>query len=580
MIEHTEPGDRPSCAPSPGRRARLAALLIAAVIVVIVGLRLALDGIQPYGADGAQYIEHAARLAVLGTVQDQGLFPPWGLLVATDGAFPPLMHLVTLGPGALSGHGAGSAAATGVGWLLLLAFAVGWSTAGLTGRSSLAAPAAAAVLLLPAAHGLATRYYYDLPMIALLWLAVAVVLAGRDDRPLLAGGAAGLLLFGAAITKWAALAFGPPMILGALLTGWSRRGPEGARASLRRRLACGLVCSAVAALLCVGFVAGRGTDNSFAAMGRVAFAEGSPDDWEQQADAPGALDSALGQLEGRAGRVEAADLAFYPLRLVTSVFSIPLALLLAILLVRWGRRGREGLALVLVVGLGHGLFLLGVMPVLDDRFAVVGAPALVVAATCAWAGLEPRRRTQVAAAVIAVGLAVAVDFHFAGPAPWNVELQVLAPDRDDFPPTSVRGLGLGGSVEGRGWSRHDETPSPRQALRDATWQAVLRCGAAGVGVRNERPLIAPDGDAEWLRYRALLSRIGEGLDAPTIGGVCPHDGRAWDGDGPLDLVLTSERADLPACLEPWRWRRAERLEDPSGGAGVEVWVRRDGAVCR
>jgi len=40
-----------------------------------------------------------------------------------------------------------------------------------------AAPAAAATLLVPAAHGFATRYYYDLPMIALLWLGVACVLA-------------------------------------------------------------------------------------------------------------------------------------------------------------------------------------------------------------------------------------------------------------------------------------------------------------------------------------------------------------------------------------------------------------------
>jgi hypothetical protein len=557
------------------------ALFVVSAVGVIVGLRLARDGVQPYGADGAQYIEHAARLAVLRTVETVGPFRPWRLLVASDGSFPPLMHLLSVVPGSIFGHGAGVAAATGFGWLLLLAFAVGWTAAGVTGRSAVAAPAAAATLLVPAAHGFATRYYYDLPMIALLWLGVACVLAGRDRRPLLAGGAAGLLLFAAAVTKWAALAFGAPMLVGALITGWAGvRQRGGGRRLVPPRLLCGVACAVVAVALCAAFLVGRSGDNSFATMGRVAFAEGSPADWDGREDAPGALGAAAGQVIERIGQLEAADLAFYPLRLVTSVFSPVLALLLGLLLLRWLGRGRQGLALVLVVGAGHALFLLGVMPVLDDRFALVGAPALVVVATCAWASMERQPRDVVGILVVVVGLAVALDFHFGAPALWNAEVQVLAPDRDDFPPTWLRGVGLAGSVEGRGWSRHDATPSPRQPLRDLTWGAVSACRPEGIGVELERPLIVPDGDAEWLRYRALLSEAVDGRPGPRIGGLCPPDGGPWDGDGRLDLALLATDRALPGCLRGYRWWRVQELQDPDGGPGLALWAHRGTGACR
>ena len=556
------------------------AVLIAAAVCSIVAARSIGDGVQPYGADGAQYIEHAARLAVLHTVDVVGPLHPGRLLVASDASYPPLAHLLTLIPGSVFGHSAGVAAATGVAWLLLLAFAVGWTAAGISGRSSVAAPAAAATLLVPAAHGFATRYYYDLPMIALLWLAVACVLAGRDRHPLLSGGAAGLLLFAAAVTKWAALAFGPPMLLGALVTGWAaaRSGGEARRVALRR-LTCGAVCVVVAAGLCAGFLAGRSGDNSFSKTGRIAFADGSPADWDGVEGAPGALEAAAGRIVERMGQLEAADLAFYPLRMVVSILSPGLALLLGLLLVRWVWRGREGLAFVVVVGAGHAAFLLGVMPVLDDRFALVGAPALVVAATCAWARLERQPRMVVGGLVVIVGLAVAVDFHFGAAAPWNAEVQLLAPDRDDFPPTWLRGVGLASSVEGRGWSRHDVTASARQPLRDAAWSAVAACRPEGVGVELEQPLIAPEGDAEWLRYRVLLSGLGGGAE-PSVGGLCPADGRLWDGDGRLDLALLAADRPLPGCLRPYRWRRGAQVRDPDGGSGLVLWARRDSGACR
>jgi hypothetical protein len=560
----------------PGRRSRVVALITAVAVGAIVELRVLRDGVQSYGGDGAEYIEHAARLAVLENLRDRGLWSPWELLVTSDASFPPLMHLLTLPVGGLVGHEATAAAATGLLWLLLLAFSVGWIASAVVGRSSIAPAAAAATLLIPAAHGFATRYYYDLPMIALLWLAAALLAVAAHKRPLAVGVGAGLLLFAAAVTKWAAIAFGPPLLLGALLIG----GLAGRDRPVAPRVLAGVVCAVIAALLCLGFVHGREGDNSFAMMGRVAFAEGSPTDWDGDAEAPGAIEAAIDRTTERFRALRGADLAFYPLRAAVSIFSPLLALLLAALVLRWLVVDRRGGWLVLAVLAGHAAFLLGVMPVLDDRFALVGAPVLVIAGVIGWTGLEPRLRSVVAAVALVVAAAVALDLHFGAPAPWNAEVELLAPDRDDFPPTWARGLGLAGSVEGRGWSRADATPDGRDPLREALWQAIVDCRADGLAVPLEEALITPGGDVEWFRYRGYLDRVVEGRSAPSIGGLCALPGQPWDGDGELDLIVLPAHGQPPHCLRAYRWRPAVEVADPDGGSGVVLWAERSLGACR
>jgi len=550
--------------PHPGRSARLTALATAAATGVLVALRVARDGVQPYGSDGAEYIEHAARLAVREHVLRGEVLNPWRLLTTSDGSFPPLLHLVTLPI-----QSAEVAAATGIAWMLLLAASVGVTAAAIARRIDVGAAAATGTLLVPAVSGMASRYYYDLPMIALLWAAAAVLVTGAGRRPIRTGVVAGLLFWAAAITKWAALPFGPPILLGALLVGL-RRGEVGA-AGPKRRVIAGSICAGVCAVLCLAFLAGRSGDNSFAKMGRVAFVDGTPRQWESASDAPNALSAALQSVGGRLTSLQIEDLAFYPLRLGTSIFGVAGLLVVLALGVVWLRRGAPGAVLVIAAGAGHAAFLLGVMPVLDDRFAAVGAPALVVAAALGWGALEPRRRRLVGTSVVMLGLLMAVDFHLGTDAPWNREVSVLVVDRDDFPPTAARGLGASSSTEQRGWARADRQPPRREALRGALWAAVRGCGATGLGLLPERPLLRPEGDLEWARYASLRDR-----GSPRVGVVCGADG-TWEHDVPLDLVAVVVGGGLPRCLDASGWRRAVTVPADDGGAGVDLWAR--GAAC-
>ena len=80
-------------------------------------------GLQPYGADSAQYIEHLTRMETLEFWRDPGLSTLQFLALA-DGAFPPLLHLLTLMLGPLIGSSAQEVLWTGLLWLLLLAISV------------------------------------------------------------------------------------------------------------------------------------------------------------------------------------------------------------------------------------------------------------------------------------------------------------------------------------------------------------------------------------------------------------------------------------------------------------------------
>ena len=76
-------------------------------------------------------------------------------------------------------------------------------------REGLAGKAFLATALIPALQATALRSYYDLPMTAVLWLAMAVVTSGLPWR----GVWAGLCLVAATLIKWTALPFGGVMLL-------------------------------------------------------------------------------------------------------------------------------------------------------------------------------------------------------------------------------------------------------------------------------------------------------------------------------------------------------------------------------
>ena len=195
---------------------------------------------------------------------------------------------------------------------------------------------------------------------------------------------------------------------------------------------------------------------------------------------------------------------------------------------------------------GQGLFLLGIVPLLDDRFLLAAVPLVAVVGGQAWASL-PRPRGVVPSSFWAVASGH-LDFH-VGRASAHYEATSVQQART---PCVYRiPAGVAGSVERRGWSRRDvggtgalwpaercEVPPAafRGELREAAWQEVERAlqglartgGEPGqgpeLGLPHEQPMFGPEGDEAWFRYRSHQARLGERNPAIEVRGVCPADG--------------------------------------------------------
>ena len=289
------------------------------VVVVVVG-RIARNGVQMYGCDGAPYIEHVARLQTLKAWREGSLFSPWDMFVSMDGAFPPLMHLVTLPLGALAGHQAWVTLFSGLFWLLLLAGSVGVLTSALSGQRLAGLAAFVGVLFLPAVHGFATRYYYDLPMTALIWASAAAMVTWSEDRPIKAAMLSGLGLCAACLVKWSALPFGLPVLVGAALC--SREASLGSsfRSRLFRRLRIAGAALSLVAVICGLFLWSSGPDNSYTSMQAETF------EWTEPtaplpsfvaAVLPGPLGFVTREAVAGLQRWDGEALRFYVLRAVT-----------------------------------------------------------------------------------------------------------------------------------------------------------------------------------------------------------------------------------------------------------------------
>lgn len=336
-------------------------------VIAVLELRIARQPIQPYGDAAAAWIEHAVRLELIEDLRADPPANPWGLLVRSDGeSHPPLLHLAHAGLGAITGHDPAIQARFAPLWLVLLAVSMALVGRAL-GDGRAAVGAFVGTLLLPALHGSATRVHYDLPMTALLWGAVAVLVTGIRTRAWLVAPLAGLLLFAAALTKWTAVPFGGLMLLGVLAT------PVG---SLRSRIGLVLAAGAVAA-------AGIG-----------AY-----------------LDATTASFQGGQLAVGAAGigaLPWYGARLVVAVLSPLAALALARLAISWWRAGRPGAGLVGITVIGQVAFLLAMVSVRDERFLLTLAPALVLLGALGWARTSDRRLDV---ALLAVLAGLAVDLH-------------------------------------------------------------------------------------------------------------------------------------------------------------------------
>lgn len=458
-------------------------------VLAILGARMLMEPLQPYGDGAAQYIEHAVRLEVLEALEGHEGSTLHALRLADDTVLshPPGLHLITLAAGSLTGHAAEEVLWTGPLWLLLLGLSL-WACAGALGGNSRARTAALlGAVLLPAAHGAATRYHYDLPMTALLWASVAALLLSMRSRPLIGGLLAGALFALAAVVKWTALPFGVAMLVSAWLSG-----PEHIRGRSGKH--------AVAAAIVTALIGG-GLVLTYLTL------------------APNSFDA--GQLATEEGAAGLPSLSWYSLSLVTSVLSPLGALALIVPLGAWLLRDRRGWALVLGTCTGQLAFLALFVSRPDERFLLTLAPALVLAAALGWSSLQPPRRRLVGSAGLVLLMLVGLEFHLAPDLGWNQNREVReATER--LPSLNHRGPFLADSFEGRGWSSSATTPTNDDALREELWSTLAACGVAEVAVEQA---VSERGDIWWLRYRSSLDRLRSGEGSPLLVHGPVHLGR-------------------------------------------------------
>jgi hypothetical protein len=479
--------------------------------------------------------------------------------------------------GAVFGREATVASATGVGWLLLLVMAVAACASAILPRGTRlvgASAAAAALALVPAIHGGANRYYYDLPMIALIWCAAAILLWGRDRRPVLAGVSAGVIGSVACLVKWATIPYGAILVV-ALLFGRGG-GDRGARPGFRILACC--LAMAIPAYLTVRYLGDVVGTSSFGHQAHITVpgAEGTDID-------RGAFGARFALLPGHWSSMGAPELLFYPLRAAVSVFSPLLFGVTVWLGARALRRRPWELAPLAILGAGHVAFAVFVLPVLDDRFLLPAVPAAVLLAVAGWMTLQDPLRRRVAVGVVAVAAIVAVDLHFAPPTFLTYPVELLAQRDGNSPWTRARGLSAASSVELRGWARHDEADPARAALHDSVWDVIHACGR-GVCVATERQSGAIDryGDQEWLRFRGLMDRVRGGPEVLVIT-TCPtHIGRLPQdcvADLAIEPLAPDGTAEPPGCADEGVWELHASVPDPDGGAGVSVWRKAGAPVC-
>ena len=531
-----------------GRRALLA---LATAVFVLLQLRISLTPVVPYGWDGAAFIEHVARVDLVQVLSDPNVSGPQATLQAIDGPFPPLLHLLTTPIAALGGQSAEAAARTSPLWLLLLAAALGALGHHLGGRSA-GLFSAGALLLTPALQGYSTRYYYDIPMTALLWSAVALAATTWSRRPILGGLASGLLVSAAALIKWTALPLGAILLVATSLLPWPTRRPSDSHLPVTGRRLVGLTLAAgTVGLVTSGYLLLVGPGSSLEVMfGQM---------WSGESSASTFLDHS--QATNR--------LRFYGIATVSAVFSPLGSIALLAGLAGWLLRGAPALLFVLTSLSGQlGFFCLGV-PVTDERFLVTMAPTLCLVAALGLAGLSRQHRRFAAGLSVTAGLLVAGEFHLGlpvlpVPAPGLESSRLLSSEDDSVrTPLSHRGLSLAQSTEGRGWTPLTESRRWDNRKADELWDLVSTA-------RGGRLWIAPGtgGEADpvlgsyWVGFRELREP-GEPFEMASGCGEAPQ----------ADALISSGDHLHPCAGDASNWMLVGQRSHPETGAPIGLWRR-------
>ena len=503
----------PQTIKSVGRTSQVIAAIIALTLLGIV-LSRHYDGAQFHSArSGVEWTHHALRIELASELP--GLHPlrarDW--VLSADRDFPPLVPVVGALLGFVVGHGEEPIHRAGVLWLLLLALATGVLCRALSGDTKLALAAAVCSLLLPAHHAASLTFYFDLPMVALLWMGLATLASQQDAHPVRGGLAAGFLLSLAALAKWTALPLIPPLLLGVLLIRPEGRSWDRDLLVLRARAALPLV------LLNAGLVLSfwRLSPRSWNRMLSMSFGgaldprtDFTPTSWLHTVSATlGGLTEAI--TPGRHLSVEA--LYWYPLHFVWSYLSLPVAVALALLALLWLQRPDRSWPLIACACLGHLALLFGVFSSLDERFLLSLGPVVVLPPLMAWSAMPPKLRAVLGALIIGSALWVAFDFHHSTAEPGmgigkdNPEATTIAGRVWGEIAAERQGIGLQSATDKQwGWMRSDAQRAAYFEARELLWGELIDCGASVVLAQEELTL---DGFGEgfWWDFRRRLALL-------------------------------------------------------------------------
>ncbi len=535
-------------------------LVLTAAFLCIVQTRTDADALF-VGADrGGFWAEHNERLNAV--EQTAGHWPEllrdpeaartW--IRSIDRRFPPGLYLWGALVGRFVEHEAPAVCRSMSLWWLAVALAAGLLTMCFAERRPWSFVAGyGATLAVPGLGALALTYFFDLPMIALVWLGVAAwVLLER--RPPLAGIAAGLLVFAAGLFKWTALPLGGALIACVAIAGlgqdWSRR-------RLAWTLLGLLLAAATIGLSFWGWTSL--SSGSFSYMTEMASgAHVSVEVHTRQ----------LGPWTLATVDWETWRLSWYSVRLVTQIVG-PLCLLPLLVGIAFGGRGRATWLLVGALVLHLAFFLL-LVPPKDARFLMNVAPAISVAAAMGWfrAG---RKGRWLAAVTLLAGMLTLLEFHHGRPGSWN------RPWPESPVPDQVwAGRGLFLDVDDRLTAGWPKARSPEGFILDRAglWDRLASCELPGLAVPADA--LGPPGDAPWLLYRWRLAVIrGE----PRPDRVLFLEAWSADQAGQLPegalLLLAGDPGEAPAGGPGWSPRG--RFE--AGDRAVGLWGLGAGPSC-
>lgn len=483
--------------------------------LVMAGLRIK-EGIY---MNGQSWYPHEARLLFVTEIRRylETDIPLRDILPQLEGDFPPLLHGITWLASPFIGHSVEAVRWTGLAWFFLLALAVASVAHSIAGsargprdrarrEASAAAPAAFAITLMMASlQGMTMRYYYDLPMIALVWGALALLLRWWNRRPRLAAAGFGIGMVAATLTKWTTLALGGVTLFGLVATAVT------ASSGTRRRklVACGLG-GALWLSIVLAYTMAAGRDGSLQATLGHTF--DVPTEGAQPA-------STLWMAAQRVASALPERLSFYSANFVTAVVSPALTGALGVLTLLWLLFRRSGALLLATIFFGELAFVVLTVLILDDRFLLPLLPALLISAALGWAVLGPRLRLLTAVAVSLLAFTVSWDFHFR--------------DNPHFV-NQPTGLGLEGA---------DSWGLASSFRRDTGW--IRGDGMAAAGPYGNRQLDGADQGAFFDRVLAAT------LQCDTVQFAVPEGQPPWSiiPDWWDNLLRVAELEGDPFALE-------------------------------